>query len=93
MKITNSPTTVSKAIAAYQERTPNKVSRQSSAQNPSSSMNVELSPGSQAIHDASNDIDMAKVQAIREALANGTLKINPDRIASGLIQSAAELLE
>ncbi|WP_338924911.1 flagellar biosynthesis anti-sigma factor FlgM (plasmid) [Pseudomonas silesiensis] len=37
------------------------------------------------------DVDMVKVNQIREALANGTLTFNPERIADKLIQSLREL--
>lgn len=38
------------------------------------------------------EIDVARVDEIRNALAQGTLKINPERIADGLIASAQELV-
>lgn len=41
---------------------------------------------------AENDIDVVRVNEIRTALAEGTLKINPERIADGLIASAQELV-
>jgi negative regulator of flagellin synthesis FlgM len=56
------------------------------------SMQVALSAGSQALSDGENDVDMDRVRAIRQALADGTLQINPERIAEGLIQSAKALL-
>ncbi|MVW69998.1 flagellar biosynthesis anti-sigma factor FlgM [Bordetella sp. 15P40C-2] len=56
------------------------------------SMQVALSAGSQALSEGDNDVNMERVQAIRQALADGTLKINPERIAEGLINSAKDLL-
>jgi len=56
------------------------------------SMQVSLSAGSQALYGRDNDIDMARVNAIRQALSNGTLTINPERIAQGLIDSSQDLL-
>ncbi|MFA7437618.1 flagellar biosynthesis anti-sigma factor FlgM [Castellaniella sp.] len=56
---------------------------------------VALSPASRqltALHDPTQDVDMARVQQIRQALDEGTLVIRPERIAQGLIQSALELL-
>ena len=38
------------------------------------------------------DINIVRVTEIRNALANGTLKINPERIADSLIASAHELI-
>lgn len=38
------------------------------------------------------DINLVRVNEIRDALAQGTLKINPERIADGLIASAQELV-
>jgi len=57
---------------------------------------VELS--STARHLASlsspeHDINPVKVSEIRAALADGTLKIDAERIADGLIESARELLK
>lgn len=46
-------------------------------------------------HDASNasqDIDTARVEEIREAIREGRLEINADRIADGLIANVQELL-
>ena len=38
------------------------------------------------------DINLVRVNEIRNALEQGTLKINPERIADGLISSAQELV-
>lgn len=57
---------------------------------------VELSAAARklaALENDQHDIDIVKVQALREALANGTLKIDPERIADGLINSARELVK
>lgn len=39
-----------------------------------------------------NDFNVVRVNEIRTALAEGTLKINPERIADSLIASAQELV-
>ena len=41
---------------------------------------------------SSSDIDMAKVHAIREAIANGTFKVNAGVIADTLLIDASALL-
>lgn len=41
---------------------------------------------------ADGDINLVRVSEIRNALEQGTLKINPERIADGLIASAQELV-
>lgn len=46
---------------------------------------------SAGLSDSSQDIDSVRVDEIREALNNGTLKIHADRIADALIESAQEL--
>jgi len=56
------------------------------------SAQVNLSKGLIALGNASHDVDMAKVAQIRAALANGSLNISADRIASGLLDDAAALL-
>lgn len=43
--------------------------------------------------DSSRDIDLARVQEIRQAIAGGQLEIRVDKIADGLIDSVRELLE
>lgn len=45
-----------------------------------------------ALSNSDNDVNLAKVAEIRQALKDGTLVINPERIADGLIQSAKELV-
>lgn len=56
------------------------------------SIKVALSPKSQSLFGTEKDVDMARVKAIRESIANGTLEINPERIAQGLIDSVKPLL-
>ncbi|GAB3469184.1 flagellar biosynthesis anti-sigma factor FlgM [Azotobacter salinestris] len=43
--------------------------------------------------DATQDIDMARVMEIRQAIGEGRLQIRPERIAEGLIESVRELLD
>lgn len=66
-----------------------------SIQTGSKASSVELS--STARHLASlasseHDVNTVKVNEIRAALADGTLRIDAERIADGLIESARELL-
>ncbi|WP_394425999.1 flagellar biosynthesis anti-sigma factor FlgM [Vreelandella stevensii] len=46
---------------------------------------------SQFSADGSQDIDMAKVQEIRDAIREGRMEIRADRIADGLIANLKEL--
>ncbi|MBN3792344.1 flagellar biosynthesis anti-sigma factor FlgM, partial [Burkholderia sp. Ac-20353] len=39
------------------------------------------------------DIDMGLVQSIKDALNNGTLTIDPGKIADGVLNTARELLQ
>ncbi|MDT0500524.1 MULTISPECIES: flagellar biosynthesis anti-sigma factor FlgM [unclassified Halomonas] len=48
---------------------------------------------SQAATDASQDIDGARVEEIREAIRDGKLDIRAERIADGLIASVQDLLD
>lgn len=43
--------------------------------------------------DASQDIDTLRVEALKEAIREGRLDIQAERIADGLIASARELLD
>jgi len=46
-----------------------------------------------ALQNTDNDIDMAKVQQLRDAIASGQYKVDTSRIAESLIASARELLK
>lgn len=46
-----------------------------------------------SLQNGENDIDVAKVQELRAAIASGNLKIDTSRIADSLIASARELLK
>ena len=41
----------------------------------------------------SDDIDLTRVNAIRTALANGSLQVNPGKIADGMLQSVRDVLK
>jgi len=45
------------------------------------------------LQEADQAVDMARVDALRAAIAAGELKIDPERIADSLIASARELLK
>ena len=45
------------------------------------------------VGDASQDIDAARVNEIRQAIGEGRLDIRAERIADGIIASARELLD
>ena len=62
----------------------------------SSRSEVDLSPAARqlaALNNSDADIQTARVQRIRDALASGELKIDPGRIADGLLASVRELLK
>jgi len=42
---------------------------------------------------ATPDVDMAKVNAVRSAMAQGTYKVNPEAIADKLLSNAGEMLQ
>lgn len=57
---------------------------------------VDLSPAARhlaSLNDSEADIQTARVQQIRDALASGDLKIDPSRIADGLLASVRDLLK
>jgi negative regulator of flagellin synthesis FlgM len=55
---------------------------------------VEISPEATALAAAADDgsFDAAKVQAMSNALKNGTFEVNAEKIADKLIANAQELL-
>lgn len=92
MKITNS------FRAALPERLNTKNAPSDALQNKAQahSAAVELSPAArqlQQLQSNSNDIDLDRVQSLRDALANGTLQIDTSRIADSIISSARDLLK
>ena len=57
---------------------------------------VELSPAARqlaALQNGDNDVNVERVQAIRDAIASGQLKVDTGRIADSLLASARELLK
>lgn len=60
---------------------------QPAAQSPSASAQFQASK----IGDSAQDIDMARVNEIRDAISQGQLEIHSGRIADGLIASAQAL--
>ncbi|MDF3834356.1 flagellar biosynthesis anti-sigma factor FlgM [Cupriavidus basilensis] len=47
--------------------------------------------GSRLVEDSDDDIDTAKVDEIRQAISEGRIKIDPSKIADGLLASLREL--
>jgi len=45
---------------------------------------------SSAAQDASQDIDMARVEELRQAIRDGSLSMNADKIAEGLLKSLTD---
>ena len=61
---------------------------------PQGSAQVAISASSlQMLAQQDGDIDMARVDALRDAIASGKLRIDTSRIADGLLASARELLD
>lgn len=93
MKITPNTYTLPQLERSQQKNS----QEQSTSGNPKpSSSAVALSSTArhlQQVQSSAGDIDMSRVQALREAIANGTMEINTDRIADNLIASTRELLK
>ncbi|RZT29285.1 flagellar biosynthesis anti-sigma factor FlgM [Cupriavidus agavae] len=47
--------------------------------------------GTRLLQDSDSDIDAAKVAEVRQAIAEGRIKIDPSKIADGLLASLHEL--
>ncbi|MDN5843527.1 MAG: flagellar biosynthesis anti-sigma factor FlgM [Alcaligenaceae bacterium] len=57
---------------------------------------VDLSPAARhlaGLQDGSQDIQAERVQEIRDAIASGELRMDPERIAGGLLVSVRDLLK
>jgi len=57
------------------------------------STQASVSRFSNAVEASGQDIDLARVAEIRQAIADGKLAIDTSRIADGLIDSVRELLD
>ncbi|HRK84215.1 MAG TPA: flagellar biosynthesis anti-sigma factor FlgM [Alcaligenes faecalis] len=71
-------------------------SRARQAYNSTSTNEVDFSAAARqlnSLQDSSADVDMKKVQALRQAIAAGELKIDTSRIADSLIASVRDLLK
>ncbi len=57
-------------------------------------MTVTLSPQSQALstQGSNADVDTAKVESVKSAIANGSFKVNAEAIADKLLSNASEML-
>ena len=71
-------------------------SRARQAYNSTSTNEVEFSAAARqrnSLQDSSADVNMKKVEALRQAIAAGELKIDTSRIADSLIASVRDLLK
>lgn len=84
MKIERSP--VSVALVAESAVKAKKAETVGNTPEPSAVTKLKHDQASSA-----DDIDMAKVNEIREAIVNGTLSIDTSRIADGLLASMRDL--
>jgi len=82
-------------VAGAQARTGKAVEKAQAEKTSGSGDNVTLSPEAQAMASQSNDkgtFDVSKVNEIKAAIANGTFKVNANRIADGLIDTVKDLI-
>ena len=63
------------------------------AQPPAAALPWTLARHLSSLESTENDVNVARVQEIRDALASGQLKIDPSRIADGLLASVRDLLK
>lgn len=92
MKISSSsPQAKLSALGTARESRPPAASSQ-----PAGGRAVDLSDTARqlaALSSGAHDVDMQKVEAIRDAIASGQLKIDTSRIADSLLASARELIK
>lgn len=58
-----------------------------------SSAQVEFSAAATALQSAEGDVNLERVQALREAIRQGQLSYDTGKIADGLLESVRELLQ
>lgn len=87
-KTITTPDGGSKVVRAPESRRQPEAGKADNVQLTSSSQLQEISSG---IHDGA-PIDSAKVEAIKQAIAEGRFRVNPEKIADRLLDSVKELL-
>ena len=98
MKINNS-TPSRPADATATEGNARQAANGATLTDPSALTGVRVSPlaaqvrdiGARLLQDSDGDIDAAKVAEVRQAIAEGRIKIDPSKIADGLLASLHEL--
>jgi len=96
MKIDSSMKSVSAGAVSAGGAKPGKGA--ASAPNSGGGDRVQLSPLSSQLHAIESSmadtpvVDSARVAQIRQAIADGRFKVNPDAVADSLLQTARELL-
>lgn len=98
MKITSTPlkNQLASSIAATRGARPASGGAAAAAGGGEKAAAVDLSAAARhlaGLQGSENDINVAKVQELRDAIASGKLKIDTSRIADNLIASARELLK
>ncbi|NYT87073.1 flagellar biosynthesis anti-sigma factor FlgM [Pollutimonas harenae] len=97
MKITSSPlNTPTGPVAGTRSDGVNNTNVPASGSAASGKPSVDLSSAARhlsSLENADNDVDVARVQELRDAIASGQLKIDPSRIADGLLASVRDLLK
>ncbi|NYT65060.1 flagellar biosynthesis anti-sigma factor FlgM [Alcaligenaceae bacterium] len=96
MKITSTPIKSPLEGLTAVTRTDSAASAYTSAASAGGKSSVDLSSAARhlsGLENSDNDVNIAKVNEIRNALASGELVIDPNRIADGLLASVRDLLK
>lgn len=94
MKITHTPKQPSTdALASVGKHKKASVAGYAQSNSAGSASNVDLSTTAKQLQSSEYDINVERVQAIKDAIASGQLQIDTSRIADSLIASTQELLK
>jgi negative regulator of flagellin synthesis FlgM len=101
MPVASTPTAQSLTEAATKPNTARAQAEAVQAYKPESKsdkpdgVKVSISSQAQALETSSEDaaVDMAKVEAVRAEIQQGTYKVNPEAIADKLLANAQEMLQ
>lgn len=65
------------------------------SQAPAQSDSVHLSSTAQSLSQAGNNavFDVKKVEEIKAAIADGTFKVDPEKVANGLLDTVSDLIK
>ena len=95
MKIDDSIKKTDRAGVGPIQAKPGKAAAKTDGASPPASDSVQLSSQARALaaqNSSTGVMDVAKIEEIKAAIANGTFKVDPENVANGLLDTVNDLL-